>query len=184
MKVLSINNLLYIFTFVLTTFLSGQNTDLSVQRNTELSHFVSYKTFGGRAFNLYKDLVTENLSPVSSGLIYSVYDKDYLSSLSDSISSWEGAVCYFPKEIWSNTAAKLQFAKDDKNWIPLTCFLGGDFLETPYLYKAVEMSELNELLGVWFLGNQKDSTRDGHWWNGGQFEDVTKKFIAYYVKFK
>jgi endonuclease III len=61
MKVLSINNLLYIFTFVLTTFLSGQNTDLSVQRNTELSHFESYKTFGGRAFNLYKDLVTENL---------------------------------------------------------------------------------------------------------------------------
>ena len=65
-----------------------------------------------------------------------------------------------------------------------TWFLGGNLLETPYLFKAVEMSELNELMGVWFLYNQSDSTKDGRWWNCGQFEDVTKKFVTYYVKFK
>jgi hypothetical protein len=179
MKALSIKNLIYFYTFLLITVVSGQKGDLS--------QFEAYKNFGGRPFNLHKDLVSENLPPVSSGLIYSTMDREYLSSVirdGDSINFWAGAVLYFPKEIWSNTSAKVEFAKDNKNWIPLTCFLGGDHLGKTYLYRAVEMSELNELLGVWFLYDQSDSSRDGQWWNGGQFEDVTKKFVSYYVKFK
>ncbi len=177
MKNISIKNLLFFYTLVVTTILYGQNT--------ELSHFETFKTFGGRPFTLHTDLVTENLSPVSSGLIYSTYDKEYLSSLNgDSLTPWEGGVCYFPKEIWSNTAAKIKYAEDGNNWIPLTCVLGGSYIHTPYLYTAVEMNELNETSGFWFLHDQTDSTRDGHWWNGGDFDDVSKKFVSYYVKFK
>lgn len=171
--------LLCLISLFVTAELSGQ-----IQINPELTQFEAYKRFGGRPFTLHKDLVTENLSPMSSGLFYSMYDKDYLSSLTDSISSWEGAVCYFPKEIWDNTAAKVQFAKDNKNWIPLTCFLGGEFLGTPHLFKAVEMSELNEIMGVWFLYNLNDPARDGQWWNGVQLDDVTSKSKIYYLKFK
>lgn len=168
----------------MSTILFGQNTELAPQRNPDFSYFEQYKTFGGSPFTLHKDLVTENLAPVSSGLIYSMLDKEYLSALTDSISAWEGAVCYFPKDLWSNTAAKIKYAQDNNNWIPLTYVLGGNFLERQYLCTAVEMNELNETLGFWFLHDQVESTRDGHWWNGGQFDDVSKKFVSYYVKFK
>lgn len=183
MKAISIKNLFYLSTFVLTTLLCGQqNIESSIQRNSDLSYFETFKTFGGRPFTLHTDLVTENLSPVSSGLFYSIYDKEYLSSLNgDSVTPWEGAVCYFPKEIWTNTAAKVKYAQNDKNWMKITCLQGGNFIGSSYSFTGVEMSELNELLGLWYIHNPSDSSRDGMWYNGG--DGVTKKFVVYYIKF-
>jgi hypothetical protein len=165
-------------------FLYGQLQ--SPLRNPELSQFESYKRFTGQPFSLYVDLVSQNSTPVSRGLIYSSIEKSQLTqSYGDSITPWEGAVCYFPKAIWGNNEEKIKYAKDDKNWIDLVCIQGGDFIGTSYLYRCVEMSELNEILGVWYLSPLgTGESRDGNWWNGIQFEDVTGKFISYYIKFK
>jgi len=185
MNTLSIKILLFINTFFLTTFLLGQKTELSPQINPNLSQFEAYKRFDGRPFTLHKDLVTENLAPVSSGIFYSIYDKEYLSAIpeGDSITPWEGAVCYFPKEIWGNTAAKVKYAQDDNNWLKITFYLNGDFLSSSYYCRGVEMSELNELFGVWYLYNRVDSSRDGMWCNEEK-DNINSKSKIYYIKFK
>ena len=147
--------LLFIISVINITYLQVQSV-----------HFQNYKASNGRPFTLHKDLVTENLPPVSSGLIYNqkdiknliLYPTDSGSIGVESINPWNGAVCYFPQAIWNNTQEKLK------------------------LYNSTEKSILNETLGVWYFYPEGQPDRDGNWWNSG--DGVSKKNSIYYIKLR
>ena len=171
--------LLIIISVINITYLQGQSV-----------HFQNYKASNGRPFTLHKDLVTENLPPVSSGLIYNqkdiknliLYPTDSGSIGVESINPWNGAVCYFPQAIWNNTQEKLKFAQNDDNWISLESQMGGDFIGNLYLYNSTEKSILNETLGVWYFYPEGQPDRDGNWWNSG--DGVSKKNSISYIKLR
>jgi hypothetical protein len=171
--------LLFIVLVFNITYLQGQSV-----------HFQNYKALSGRPFTLHKDLVTENLQPVSSGLIYNQENlQNLMSSSMDSTTTgvqttnyWKGAVCYFPQAIWNSTQEKIQFAQNDENWILLESQKGGDFLGNFLLYNSIEKSILNETLGVWYFYPIGQSDRFGYWWNGG--DGVSKKSSIYYIKLR
>jgi hypothetical protein len=174
----SIKNLrlfIYILLFCKIVLLHGQSV-----------HFQNYKTLKGRPFTLHKDLVTENLPPESSGLIYNEINKDNFdlsnSMGGDSFAPWTGAVCYFPPALWNNTQEKIIFAQNDDNWILLESQSGGQFLGSNYLFHSTEKSILNETLGIWYLHPEEMPDRDGNWWNAG--DGVSKTEKIYYIKLR
>ena len=170
-------------TFVNLSLLHGQQSNGII---TEFSYFDNYKRFAGRPFSLHVDLVTENLQPVSTGLIYvssgliRELNQEYLEYLKDSIGEWNGAVCYFPKSIWNNTAEKIKYSRDNRNWIDLDCNLNGEFLSSNYTFNCIEYNELHEIQGVWYFYSDDYRDRFGIWWDG---DDMAKSKM-YYIKLK
>lgn len=176
--------ILILFSFEI---LNSQNLEIAPQRNPDLTFFETYKRFDGRHFTLHSSLKTENSTQIKSGLIYSVLDKDiFLSNKKYRVTPWEGAICYFPEDIWNNSAEKLKFAKVDSNWRKVECIQGGNYEGVEFLFHCVEKSEINETLGIWYLYPLEMEKVKGveYWWNGVSKEDDISNFKSYVIKYK